>query len=394
MSIQSLPPEIVKLVIESLASKKDLSSLSLASSHFLSLARPVLFSSIRLPKSLEDHGFRSAVKDMDPEFDCNVRDYKGFIVFLTKFPHLALYVRDLTLWEGPLDHHGGPSYILTPLSLNFLHWMLSKLPSLRSLWLHMIRFKSVETPVPHRCNSIDRVVISCPLSAYDVLKPLALFTRIQDLSLTSLYDLTRAPPGTTFEQKLARYNLSRSDLDDLQIAKIHLHSESCIALDFWAAVFQQTLTPNLLRSFSVSCDRFTTAVRPSSAIFDLLRGAAATLAHITLGASHTKQRLRTGYFIEDLHDDQCAYHEFDLQEMRTGLTALTSLRSLTLKFQFHPPERSLDDLDVLSPYEAFTRMAPILASFPTCLERITFSFASPGPMLVDTYNPPYRDLHG
>lgn len=214
--------------------------------------------------------------------------------------------------------------------------------------------------------------------------------------MSSLSDLSRSPPGTTLEQKLWRYNLSSSDLDDLQISKIHLHSDNWVALDFWAAVFKQTLTPNLLRSFSVFCDRFTTEIHSPSTIFDLLHDAAPTLAHITLGASHTTRWNSAEHgFFEDVHDNQCAYHEFDSHEMRTRLApGLTSLRSLTLEFQFHPPARSLGAQYVLSPYEAFTRMAPILASFPTCLERITLSFASTGLMLVDSYHAPYTDLHG
>lgn len=60
--------------------------------------------------------------------------------------------------------------------------------------------------------------------------------------------------------------------------------------------------------------------------------------------------------------------------MRTRLAPLTSLHSLTLMFQLFTSKTS-PEFDFLC--QTFERMIPILASFPPCLRRITFSFVHP-----------------
>ncbi|KAF7793321.1 hypothetical protein EIP86_004433 [Pleurotus ostreatoroseus] len=112
-------------------------------------------------------------------------------------------------------------------------------------------------------------------------------------------------------------------------------------------------------------------------MFNLLRQAAPTLTHLTLG---------TGYYKRNVPRERHAYRDFDSQEMRTCLAPLTALRTLTLKFEFHDP--LWQGAGYWSPAETFAHMVLILASFPLCLRRIVLSFADVKP--TGLYHPKFR----
>ena len=122
-------------------------------------------------------------------------------------------------------------------------------------------------------------------------------------------------------------------------------------------------------------------------MFDFLQEAASTLTHVTFGASHIEK----GGPADGLDDDQYAYRHFDSDEMRRRLAPLTSLRSITLKFEFH----STGFNPGLYPRsDVFAHMILVLASFPLCLRRITLSFANPTYDLKLSPGVAYATPHG
>lgn len=385
MPFQSLPRELVGEILGLLPSKKDQSSSALVSTQFLALARPILFSSIRLPKVLLDHAFRS-----DISADTNPRDYKDFVSFLVSSPEISHHIRDLTLWEYALEDDSPDSiesYELGALSIELMDDILSNLPSLQSLWLHGVTFKISDTPVPYRHHSIDRLIITRPLGISDVMKPLAFFSHVRELSLLWVQD--SGEPSASFEQTLQSHDLSQVFSDDLQVSEIRISSKEW-DLELWAEMFLRTSTPKVLRSISIHCDMFSNGAHTSSKLFELMCKAAPTLTHITLGETQRKQFKLNGYVIA-YNDPRCAYHHFDSEAMRTRLAPLTSLRSLTFEFKFYEPGRRFSN----TPYpraEVFARMVRLLAAFPPCVRRVTLSFAHPDPVFLSDSGVLYDDL--
>ncbi len=394
MPIQHLPGDVVVEIAECLPSKRDQSSMARISTHFLSLVRPVLFSSICLPKVLEDQrddwfddpDFEEVYRLTTIGYDLNPRDYKTFVSFLASAPHLATFVRNLTLWESPLNPLD-PRVELGALNLELLHSMISKLPSLRTLWLHNVQFKKANTLVPYRHNSIDRLVISCPANRpWDVTKPASLFSHIHTLSPFSSGNRWQPIPTNEGPDGTEPFAV------DLQVSNLHVNSpywgpdvwringpDSWVdpilsimpwpngqtwGIEVWTDMLRKTPTPKILQSFSLHCDTFTATCTPSSTTFDFLREAAWTLTHLTFG---------TGFYGPNIPYNQWAYHKFDSAEMRTRLAPLTSLRSITLKFHAFDSTQSNTSLDIVS--GTFAVMVSLLASFPPCVRRITFSFA-------------------
>lgn len=320
MPIQSLPCELLGEIIELLPSKKDQASAALVSTHFHALACPILVSNIRLPKVLLDHAF-----SLDITADTNPRDYRDFVSFLISSPEISRHIRDLTLWEYALEPTPNPirSLELGAFNVELLYRMLANLPSLRSLWLHGVTFKVSDTSIPYQTDSIDRLIITRPLGISDVMKPLAFFSQIRELSL--LWALDSGDFLESFEQILKKHDLSRVFSDDLQVSNIRINSRDW-DLKFWAEMFLRTSTPTVLRSISIHCNMFSDDAFTSSKVFDLMCKAAPTLTHITLGETQ-RRKLKLGKHAIAYNDRRCAYHQFDSDQMRARLAPLTSLRS-------------------------------------------------------------------
>ncbi|KAF7791132.1 hypothetical protein EIP86_002143 [Pleurotus ostreatoroseus] len=294
MPIQSLPLEIEEMIIKSLPSKNDLSSLSRVSPNFLNLVRPRLFADIRLPKNFEDHVSTSG----GPEVAEHPRGYKDFVTFLTSTPDLARFIRQLTLW-GPLDRNASWSSSGS-LDRELLVDIISKLPSLRTLWLHGVVFKRSDAAVQHKRESIDRLIISCT-RLWEFMVPMELFTRIEDLVLLScpigneIWD-----EGNTFDQTLVNYGISKVFSRQLQASSIYIDCYFSWDIEHWIEMFRKTPTSKVLRSFGVRCAHLTSDCHVTSTMFDFLHEAASTLTHLTLGASHTRKRAEEEEWEEEL----------------------------------------------------------------------------------------------
>lgn len=269
MPIQALPLEIVTAVVECVPSKKDLSSISLVSTYFLPLARPFLFSSICLPK-LELYKSRSLQRYFQQR-SSDLSDYRDFIALLTSAPHLAFFIRTLIIWG-----------CATELGPALLSDMLSILPSLRTLWLRGVTFPRINTSVPYRYPNIDRLILFD--SPWATMETLALFSHIHELEI----DVDSSWMYSGLYHQIYQWWTTPKTLPEVSTIRLQCVSE---AMNAWSNLFMQTHIPKTLQSFSIHCDLFTTHGHPSSKLFDLLREAASTLTHLSIGTSFTPGRL-------------------------------------------------------------------------------------------------------
>ncbi|KAF7796967.1 hypothetical protein EIP86_008155 [Pleurotus ostreatoroseus] len=249
--------------------------------------------------------------------------------------------------------------------------MVSNLPSLQTLWVHSVPFKRCDTALLNKLEGIKRLIISCS-DLWAFMVPMESFSHIGELLLLSCH-IGKEPwdEGDTFEQTLVKYSIANVFSRRLRASSIYIRCYYSWDIEDWIEMFRNTPTSQALQSFGVHCMHFTSECHVSSSMFDFLHDAAATLTHLTLGASHVKKRDgEHGY----LPDEQYAYHKFDSDEMRARLAPLTSLRSVTLQFDFHTTGFNPD---VYPRADVFAHMVPLLASFPPCLQQVTLSFANP-----------------
>lgn len=225
MPIQSLPSEIVLAIIESIPLKNDLSSISLTSTYFLSLARPILFSNILFPRVpwREVSRTRRPAESLEPSArneSCDPSSYTDLVFFLTSTPQLAFFIHSLTLWGNPPE---ADVLAVAPMEVEVFNGILSALPSLRTLCLHNVKFTSSNIAVPYRYDSINRLILSSTTQPYDVMKPLAFFSHIHELELELARSWERpALTPLSFEEICLWWHISNIVPTHVQVSSIHL----------------------------------------------------------------------------------------------------------------------------------------------------------------------------
>ncbi|KAF7791516.1 hypothetical protein EIP86_002532 [Pleurotus ostreatoroseus] len=323
--------------------KEDLLAAALTASYLLPSTRRPLFSDIRL----------------DPRSDANI--VQDFIAFLRSAPHLSSLIHHVTFCKRK-PHQMLSSVPSLRIGLGQLDELLTELPRLHTLRLNDIQLirDAGESSIDHHGRySLKQLVLTDAISEDAVIVFLGWFSRIDELIVSNhwfnchLWEWWKT--GFNLDGFLAKHALSVTP--NTSIRKLRLEGKVSSAA-FYTELLRRTSTSDSLTSFTLNASDFGIHFTSSSLILNLWQNAAATLVHLVL---HTSDSRETTPQMENVRED------FASDIMRDKLSALTALRTVTFYVTYrHEP--------AILRARALAQCGALLLSLPSYLHRISFLF--------------------